>query len=172
MTTYKFNSENEYQLWCQNKINAIYYANIAMNNEKICETVQEIARTLHCSEDERLVKPEPLVFIISYNKGMYDDMTEEDIPFTYHGTLAELDKELNEKLAAYIDGYKKIQRLGDWTIACDKQKELAEATCVIGNNCKFYASTLYDSYEVDKKADFNIYHIEDWIKIYHDDVHN
>ena len=53
---YKFNSENEYQSWCQNRITAIYYANIAMNNGKIAETVQEIARTLHCSEGESLVK--------------------------------------------------------------------------------------------------------------------
>ena len=40
MTTYKFDSENAYQLWCQNKINAIYYANIAMNNQKITEILE------------------------------------------------------------------------------------------------------------------------------------
>ena len=66
-TNYKFNSEKEYQLWCQNKINGIYYSNIAMNNEKIKEHVQDIARTLHCSEGQRLVKPEPLVFVIYYS---------------------------------------------------------------------------------------------------------
>lgn len=162
-TNYKFNSENEYQLWCQNKINGIYYSNIAMNNEKIKEHVQDIARTLHCSEGEHLVKPEPLVFVIYYSKGMYDDWSDSTIPFTYNGTLNELIAEITEKQEIFVNGYAKLRNITDYKKRDEKENEL-EAKCIIsGVNCEFSAAVLYDVYEDSKKAYFKVQRLEEWI---------
>ena len=87
-TNYKFQSENEYQLWCQNKINGIYYSNIAMNGDKIAEHVQDIACTLHCSEGEQLVKSGPQTYIVYYSKGAYDAYTECTFPFKWDAPLS------------------------------------------------------------------------------------
>lgn len=163
---YKFNSENEYQLWCQNKINTIYYANIAMNNEKIKDAVQEIARTLHCSEGEQLVKPEPLVFVIYYTNGMYDDFTHETIPFAYNGTLDELIAEITEKQDAYVDGYVKLRNISDYKTRDAKERDLELQCIVVGANCEFNVSRLYDVYEDDKKADFSVQRLQEWIDGY------
>lgn len=162
-TNYKFNSENEYQLWCQNKINGIYYSNIAMNNEKIKEHVQDISRTLHCSEGEHLVKPEPLVFVIYYSKGMYDDWSDATIPFTYNGTLNELIAEITEKQDIFVKGYPKIWDSIDYQKRGAKELELESKCTVVGVNCEFNASVLYDVYEDNKKAYFKVQRLEEWI---------
>lgn len=58
MKDYVFETEREYFEWCDKMVGIIYYANIAMNGEKIKEIVQEISRTLHCSEGQYVVNPD------------------------------------------------------------------------------------------------------------------
>tara|TARA_R110000765_G_scaffold155852_3_gene258729 strand:+ start:1934 stop:2107 length:174 start_codon:yes stop_codon:yes gene_type:complete len=50
----KFKTKEDYLDWCEQIITKIYYANIAMNNEGIKETVSEIARKLHLTEGQGL----------------------------------------------------------------------------------------------------------------------
>jgi hypothetical protein len=56
MYRYRFETEEEYLVWCEKLITKIYYANIAMNDNSIREAVSEIARTLHLSEGVELIK--------------------------------------------------------------------------------------------------------------------
>ena len=140
---YKFNSENEYQLWCQNKINTIYYANIAMNNQKITETVQDIARTLHCSEGERMVKPEPMTFVLTWSTGAYDDRQEYTEPFVYDGTLQELIDALDAEL----------------------KKGKKKSGVIVGNGMVFDASYLFDYYG-EATIDLKVYRLSEWIDAY------
>lgn len=58
MSDYKFEDEVEFLRWCESTINAIYYANIAMNNEAIKREVAEIANMLHVSEGQHFYNPE------------------------------------------------------------------------------------------------------------------
>lgn len=58
MKDYVFETEQEYLEWCRNKIGVIYYANIAMNGDRIREVIADIASTLHCSEGQYVIKPE------------------------------------------------------------------------------------------------------------------
>ena len=50
----KFESQEEYNQWCEDIISKIYYSNIAMNNEGIKEAVMDIASKLHIPEGECL----------------------------------------------------------------------------------------------------------------------
>jgi hypothetical protein len=58
MKNYVFETEDEYFRWCDRMVGIIYYANMAMNGEKIKEVVQEISRTLWCSEGQTVVNPD------------------------------------------------------------------------------------------------------------------
>jgi len=50
MIHYRFESREEYEKWCENMITRIYYAQIAMNDEIICDVVSEIGIKLWLPE--------------------------------------------------------------------------------------------------------------------------
>lgn len=50
-----FENQEEYEAWCVHMVGSIYYANIAMNNERIKEVVVEIARRMWVTEGDHLV---------------------------------------------------------------------------------------------------------------------
>ena len=58
MPDFKFDSHQQYLEWCEAVVSSIYYSRIAMNNERIGETVDEIGRMLHVAEGETLIKRE------------------------------------------------------------------------------------------------------------------
>lgn len=140
-TNYKFQSENEYQLWCQNKINGIYYSNIALNDEKIKEHVQDIARTLHCSEGEQLVKPEPLTYILTWSTGKYEDCYYHTQPFIYAGSMEDLTS----------------------AIRTEHEKGLERARVIVGEGMVFDAILLFDD-GGEFNQDLKIYHLKEWIE--------
>ena len=167
-TNYKFQSENEYQLWCQSKINGIYYSNIAMNGDKIAEHVQDIARALHCSEGEQLVKPEPQVYVIEYNVGVYDDYRDYTIAFRYDGTLDQLVNEIKEKSELYAKRYDAIcSSYKDYDQRMAQLMELDNETTVYGVGCEFNAGDLYDVYTDNKLGNFTVVRINEWIDRQH-----
>ena len=51
---FAFESHADYQKWCEGCVTSIYYANIAMNNERIKEVVSDIADRLHLVEGQRM----------------------------------------------------------------------------------------------------------------------
>lgn len=159
MNTYKFQSESEYQLWCQNKINAIYYANIAMNDDKIKDVVQEIARTLHCSEHERLVKPEPNMFILEYSTGEYDDYRSSTQPMKWFGTKESLDTHLRELYSTWKQASNRIS----WNDSKYHEKQraackLATVECEDTSFCVAELAELHDSY-----IDLRVFDFDEWV---------
>lgn len=161
MTTYKFDSENAYQLWCQNKINAIYYANIAMNNQKITETVQEIAHTLHCSEHERLVKPEPNMFILEYSTGEYDEYRSSTQPMKWFGTKESLDTHLRELYSTWKQASNRIAwNDRNYDKKHDNACKLATVEC---EGTSFCVASLHDSYSKGIQY-LRVYEFDEWVK--------
>lgn len=53
---YKFETEEEYQIWCQSIVTQLYYANITGNNENVAKAVKEVAGMLHVREGDTLLK--------------------------------------------------------------------------------------------------------------------
>lgn len=51
----KFQSVEEYYVWCETMVTRIYYANIAMNHDAIRDTVSTIASVLHVNEGSQLI---------------------------------------------------------------------------------------------------------------------
>lgn len=144
---YKFNTEDEYQIWCHKMIMSIYYARIAMNNEKIKNVVQEIGITLHCSEGEQLVAPSPITFVISWSTGQYEDYDAYVVPFKCHHTK----KELETILAEQVDA--------------DKEN----AIVLYGaDGMKFDCSLLTDYFGLNN-GDLTVHRLDEWIGLYKND---
>ena len=51
---YKFESKEEYMMWCQSIVLRLNYASIAMNTFLVKETLKEINNIMWCSEQETL----------------------------------------------------------------------------------------------------------------------
>lgn len=50
-----FDSYEQYLEWCEDQVTKIYYAQIAMDNEKIKDVVAEISRRMHVTEGNQLI---------------------------------------------------------------------------------------------------------------------
>lgn len=51
----KFQSLSDYHAWCDDMINTIYYASIAMNDQAIRDTIAKIAAVLHVPDHDTLI---------------------------------------------------------------------------------------------------------------------
>lgn len=52
----KFETFEDYQTWCEDMVNKIYYAQIAMNDAAIRDVVHEIGMKLWLQEGVELIK--------------------------------------------------------------------------------------------------------------------
>lgn len=55
----KFQSVDEYHVWCENMVTRIYYASLAMNDQAIRDVVSKIASVLHVTEGNSLIAYAP-----------------------------------------------------------------------------------------------------------------